>query len=497
MSIAKNLLANTLVKFWGLAVSLLSVPIHIHLLGAEAYGIVALFFAFSFLFLFLDLGISHVLSREMARSLVATDKNTRQFHRDLVQTVKLLVLGTSFAIALAGWFFAPWVANLVLSFERLTPTEVVTAIRLLSVACAILWFTTQYRNILIGLQRQVTLGINDAVVVTARHLGVIASMMIFGATLHVFFIHVIIILLAEQVYLGTVTRRILNDHLAGTGRPDLQALKRVWRFAMGTAGTSIFGSSISIMDTLILPTILPLHQYGLYMVVRQLGRASGRLVNPITTAFRPRLAELVTNNNLQELRKFYHLGSQLTALILVPLAVTIATFANDVLFIWTRNAELASEYGGVLALMLAGTTLHGLTIMAYSLQLAYGWTRLSFTTNAILAVLLIPTLIVATQAYQSFGAASVWLVLNIVYFTIYINIMHRYLLPSDIKRWYRNVLSCVALSAGIAFFASTLPIGEFRVLVIALTFALSVGGSIFVLDEIRPIATRTLAWLRK
>ena len=72
----------------------------------------------------------------------------------------------------------------------------------------------------------------------------------------------------------------------------------------------------------------------------------------------------------------------------------------------------------------------------FTLQLAYGWTKLSFLKNVIAVIVLVPLLIWLTNRYGAIGAACVWMLLNGGYFLIEIPIMHRRLLKPEMWRWY-------------------------------------------------------------
>ena len=74
--------------------------------------------------------------------------------------------------------------------------------------------------------------------------------------------------------------------------------------------------------------------------------------------------------------------------------------------------------------------------LPYALQLAHGWTSLTFYTNMVSVIILIPLEILAISYSGAIGAAMVWVILNGSYVIISIPIMHRRLLKGEQKRWY-------------------------------------------------------------
>ena len=74
----------------------------------------------------------------------------------------------------------------------------------------------------------------------------------------------------------------------------------------------------------------------------------------------------------------------------------------------------------------------------YALELAHGWTKLTFYKNLIAVVILIPLMTVLIQRYEAVGAAIVWIILNGSYVLLEPQILHRRFLLSKIRTWYIN-----------------------------------------------------------
>ncbi len=85
-----------------------------------------------------------------------------------------------------------------------------------------------------------------------------------------------------------------------------------------------------------------------------------------------------------------------------------------------------------------GNALHGFMHLPYALQLAHGWTKLSFSSNLVAVIFLAPAIYFSTMAWGTVGAASMWIVLNVGYLLIVIQLMHIRLLKHEKWSWYRN-----------------------------------------------------------
>lgn len=199
------------------------------------------------------------------------------------------------------------------------------------------------------------------------------------------------------------------------------------------------------MDKLLLPGLVSLKTFGYYMVAQTLGRATGLLMVPVATAYRPVFAKLVAMGQEAELSRQYHTASQVMAFSLAPAAVVIAAFSEQILWLWTGNREIASQ-GAILASLISlGTMLNGLVNIAYSVQLAYGYLRLALVVNAIAAALLMPAFYFGVTAYGVIAAGWVWFLLNVAYVFINVSVMHRKHLVGQGRAWYlQDTLPIVA-----------------------------------------------------
>jgi O-antigen/teichoic acid export membrane protein len=139
------------------------------------------------------------------------------------------------------------------------------------------------------------------------------------------------------------------------------------------------------------------------------------------------------------------------AVLILPVAVIIALYSYELILFWTQNPETAERTHLLVSILVSGTAINGLMNPPYALQLAFGWTRLSFFKTLIAVILVVPLIIYMTTHYGAVGAAVAWLVLNIGMFLLEIPIMHRRLLPAEKWRWY---LEDVSLPLIVAFAAA-------------------------------------------
>ena len=214
------------------------------------------------------------------------------------------------------------------------------------------------------------------------------------------------------------------------------------------SGISILAVILTQLDKIILSKILSLEMFGYYMLASVVATSLVRLVLPVFIGIYPKFVQLVSLDDQDGLKLLYHKSCQLIAVLILPVAIVIALFSYEVILLWTQNPATAAKTHLLVSILICGTAINGLLGMPYALQLAFGWTRLSFLKALIAVILLVPLIIYMTTRYGATGAAIAWLVLNIGMFLFEIPIMHRKLLRKEKWRWYWQDV-CLPLAACI------------------------------------------------
>jgi O-antigen/teichoic acid export membrane protein len=277
-------------------------------------------------------------------------------------------------------------------------------------------------------------------------------------TIDAFFLWQAAISAAQTAWLGWYLWRRLPR--AGAARPrfDPACLRLVWRFAAGVTGHAMMRVLLTHADKVILSRLLPLETFGYYMLAFTLASALNRAVEPVFAAFFPRFSELVGRHDQAGLVSTYHRACQLVSVLVLPASLVLALFAAPVLQLWTGNPVIARQAHLLLSLLVLGVALNSLMSLPYGLQLAHGWTGLTFWYNLAALALWIPGLLWATLSRGALGAAWVSLALNASYVLIQVPIMHRRVLRGEARRWYLADVGAPLLAAAAVAVAGTLAV---------------------------------------
>ncbi len=453
-SVRTNVIANFAGKAWTSLMSLIFIPFYIKFMGIEAYGLIGIFVSLVALLSILDMGLSATLSRELAR--LSISKETAQESRDLVRTLEVVYWSVGIVIGLGIMALAPTIAHYWINSQGIPIKTVEQALAIMGLVIALQWPTSLYDGGLIGLQRQVLLNGVRSCMATIQHGGAILILWLVSPTILAYFTWQIIISIVQTIFLAySVWKSLPVSHKQSVFQKYL--LMKNWRFAAGMTSISIMATILTQADKIILSKLLTLTLFGYYVLAFNLANSVVLLVNPVFSALFPKLSQLiVTKDNDNLISEYYHKGCQLVSIIVLPFAGVLSLFSLQVLLLWVRDPVIAQNTHMLLSLLVIGSTLNAVMTIPYGLQLAYGWTKLSFLKNVIAVIVLVPLLIWLVNRYGAIGASFVWIILNSCYFLIEIPIMHHRLLKHEMWRWYYQDVGLPLLAALSIVFCSNL-----------------------------------------
>lgn len=447
MSLKRNILSNYASQIYVTAVGILILPLYIKYIGAEAYGLVGFFTMLQAWFSLLDLGLTPTISRETAR--YHGGAMSALAYRQLFRALSLMFASIALIGGVSLWLFSGLIATRWLNVTELPMSEVILAVQVMAISVALRWMGGLYRGVVTGSERLVWLSGFNALIATLRFIAVFASMWLYGFTPFVFFIHQLAVALLEILGLFLMSLRLLpacsslNQPIGWSIRPVRPFLK----FALTIAFTSSVWVLVTQTDKLILSGILPLAEYGYFTLAVLV--ASGIMVisGPISNAIMPRMARLHTEGQREELIRVYRNATQLVTVIAGSSAITIAFYAELLLYAWTGNYELATQAAPILRLYVLGNGCLALAAFPYYLQYALGNLKYHLIGNLITVVVLIPGIIFAASYYGGVGAGYVWLGLNSVFLLLWVGYVHRKLVPGLHKEWLLKDILYIASPA--------------------------------------------------
>src|SRR5882762_2609266 len=116
--VRRNIIANVAGKGWAALLSLMAVPIYIHFLGIEAFGLIGFFLSLMAILSLLDLGLGTALNRQFAQYSMQLGR-AQEMH-DLLRTLEIIywLIGVAIGVTLVA--LAPMIATYWLKPQQLS-----------------------------------------------------------------------------------------------------------------------------------------------------------------------------------------------------------------------------------------------------------------------------------------------------------------------------------------------------------------------------------------
>jgi len=447
LSVRRNVVANFAGHGWSAALQLVLVPLYIHFLGIEAYGLVSFYAVLMATMQIFDLGLAQTLNRELARALGGGElaaKETRELVRTLEVVYWIVVLSVCVALALA----VPLLATYVVSPMSLSPETVQDALTMMLAVVVLQWPVVLYQGGLMGLQKQVLASALRMLFATITAVGSVVVLSLVSATLQAFFVWQILV--AGITVTGTALafhRHLPSAPRAAQFRP--RVLARLWRFAAGACALTAVGVLLTQGDKWILLERLSLEAFGYFALAASASGALGLFTTPIFAAVFPRFSSLVARREHGAMLALYHMATQATAVGIGPLALILSLYAEDVLWAWTGKAETAYFSGPLLSVLALGSLLNCVAHPPYASELARGRTSILLGVNAISAAVALPAVWLLAPLLGGMAAALMWFAISAVNFTIAVPLVHSDLPAKSRVRWLLADVSAPLAAAAI------------------------------------------------
>jgi O-antigen/teichoic acid export membrane protein len=465
-SLKLNIVANVIGRFYAAIAGVLFVPVYLHFLGVESYGLFALLNSYMAIAGLLDLGFSGALMRELAKlSAVSPEKM-----RDLVWTISLPYCGITLLAGLAIFIGSPWIASVAIGKgSSLADPVIVRAVGLAGFGLTLQLPVYLYTGGLAGLERQDVANTINVASTTLRH-GV-AVTLLWGVS------NSVVTLMAWQAAIAALTAIALFCALwvqmpSHDRRPRfrLGLLRETWKFAAGLGGSAIFGTIMTQSDKVIIGALLPLTEVGHYMVASVVATNILLVAQPVVAAAVPRFSQLVAMKDWMTTQAIFEKLSQLVALMVIPISTTVAVFPQQTLMLWTGNSAIAENAEPLLRYLAIGIGFGAFGCIPYGLMMATGrtWTLFIFSVTA--CAITLPLVYLATTQFGSAGTAEAICVYQCMAFAAFAIVLLALMPWDDWLRWIStDVILPQAVVAAVGLMALAIaPHAESRVELLAL-----------------------------
>ncbi len=381
-----------------------------------------------------DLGFAATLSRQLARLTVL--RGATRERGDEVFSFERVYAPVAALVAAIVWIMAETIATRWLQLSVLSVAEVTTAIRWMGVAIAAQLQMSLYYGGLMGLERQALANVIQVGANILRNLGAVLILWKFSPTVSSF---------AEwQAFANVVSMLVARATLMSAVKPAGQSYSPTFSWASireslhytgGMAGMAILSVILTQTDKLFASRLLPLETLGLYTIASSVALVPLMLATPISSAIIPRVTGLVALNERGQLAALYHRGAQLISLAILPAAVVLLAFMEQVVALWMGRAAEAELIGPSARFLLLGQLIQAISLMPYCLTLGFGDVSLNLRFALASVFLLVPLSYALLLKVGMAGGGIAWLAMNLLTIPLYCRFVHGRFLPEEFKRW--------------------------------------------------------------
>jgi O-antigen/teichoic acid export membrane protein len=431
-----GLAANLAGSAWTAALQLICIPFYVKFIGIEGYGVVSFYLMFQSVAQVLDLGLSPTMNREMARYSVQPEKSAEA--RDFVRTLEAGYWLIGLFLAMLLVIFAPWIAVHWVRADTLSALSLRRAIELMGLLMLFQWPVSFYQGGLLGLHRQLSYNAVRMIASAFSGIGGVLLLWIVSATIQTLLLWQIGVAVAQAIVLSVLLWRCLpSAPRASRFVPGL--LKNIRGFAMGVSAITLMALLLTQIDKILVSKLLPLAIFGYYSLAWSLANGMSLIAMVVFNVACPRMSAQVAAGDDAAVRENYHLGAQIMAALVLPLAAVFLFFPSELIYLWTRNTATATFVAPIFRIMVIGSALNALLYIPYALQLAFGWIKLTLAASLVFICFIVPFLFFATRRFGPVGAASGWAALNVLNLLIVVPLMHRRLLRSEMFLYFREI----------------------------------------------------------
>lgn len=448
MSLKANIAASYLGQTWAAIMGVAFLPLYAQRLGIEAFALIGVFAVLQAAMTLLDFGLTPTVMREMAR--LRGGAHDALSIRNLLRSIEVLITLFAAGMTIVVWFGSAYIARDWLTAENVPDNTVAYAIKTMGFVLAVRSIEQIYRGVLQGLQDLRWLNVVVAFMATARWGGAYLVVVWGPPSVISFFTWQGAISLITVVVLLRRSYKLLPPASEPT-RFSLSSLRSIRGFASGMSIAALLTFLLTQGDKLVVSRLLTLTDFGYYTLAAALAGGLVQLIVPMNNAVYPRLTEQIARGDVSALTRTYLAACEWMAVVIVPPALLLAFFSEQVLLLWTGDPNIARAAAPLLSVLALGTLFNGFVNLPYMLQLAYGWTSISIVMNVTAIAVLFPCIIWAVPRFGAIGAAMAWLALNAGYVLLTAHFMHRRILRETKWRWYRvGVVRPLAIGVAMA-----------------------------------------------
>jgi len=416
--IRRNVLLNLAGYGLPLVAALVAVPVLLHGLGPDRFGVVALALTLVTVVGVLDLGFGRAMTQAVAAHI---GRGEERPIGDLVGTAAAVTAALGIGLAGGLYLVAPVVVYRLLEVPEWLRTEAVDALRVLALAVPAVLVGNCLRGVVEARQHFGALTGLRAGVGTALLLGPLVALQVSPTLLPVMWTFVAVRWFALAGFFALARRGAPTAwHFDGGELLTLARLGGWMTVSTVMASLMIYADRFAIGGLLSMAAVA--YYVAPFEIVNRLSAVPAAVMGVLFPAYSQLLAAGSPDVGVVYRRTLATIG-----LMLAPPVLVIVLFSRPLLELWL-GAEVAGHSAAVASILAVGALVHGLVQPSFQLLQAAGRPDVPALFQLLEAPLYVGYLVLLTLQFGIVGAASAWLVRVTISLVIQSWLAHRFVL---------------------------------------------------------------------
>ena len=377
--IARNAASGFAAMVFLSALSLVTIPLYVRLLGKDQWGIIAACASLQMVFSFVDSGFSQIVPRWVAQH-AGDAARLRGYTALFARTYLAMGAATLVALQLG--------ANALATSWFKVPTQSVgdmeLAVRLIALQLAFQFLNSLSISVWGGLQQQWQSSWRTCLFAALKHGVALTALLSTGPRAWAYAAAFASVSLAELLINASAIRRQFPALPATAARPSQGYLPLLpfWREVSLMSMGVVVGLAASQLDRVVLSRSASVAEFGVYVVVANLAFAFLQLPAPLARAFFPRLVNEVAAQGAVTRRTFgLFAGSTIVAGALPAMVASL--YADALIAAWLHDPHFVVVGTIPLRLLLWSVAINVCYGCIYQLIVAHGKSRLVLRFNLV------------------------------------------------------------------------------------------------------------------
>lgn len=380
------------------------VPLIIHELGVEQYGMVSFFSMLMGWVGLLDAGISGTFIK-----LVATNKNNfQQFNKvcKLFFQVSLLFFLMAFILSWLVWFNSGYISTQWLNTDIGADISK-SCVSMIGFILAIIYLKTYLASFLNGMEKQHFVAgwfIVSSSILYGLSYWVVKNMddklLLYFYTLVIVSIGDLVVIVLMLLFFIYRNKLSISKHtMLSIINEDEFRLSSIFKFSLQLSGLSIIWVVATQIDKLVLSTYSTLSSYAHYQIATQLGAILAVFSTPLSQFLLPRLSALYKEKKNTEFTFIFIICFVLFIVVLGPIVPYFFFFGEKLISLWMHSQELGLKINEYAEWIVSASFISASMNFVFIFLYAQGKLKEHFYAYAVYSMLTIPLSIIVAKYY--------------------------------------------------------------------------------------------------